>query len=174
MISYRTLGYSFRAFIALCLGVLLASASARAGTIDANHLPTIKMQVEGAPHTWDYSPPATAYMAATDGGSGYKLSNPLDAYGVCDNRANVRVDELQFNSDPFVLNNILVTNTTTSPQIFSVTVGLPTVFGAPNLISGNVRTSVIDGGTDGAAINSVVGNPVYLSQIDFGPVTPLQ
>jgi len=173
MISFRILSPSFRAFVALSVGFLLASTNLRAGTIDADHLPTIKMQVESATSIWDYSPSASAYVASTDG-SGYELSAPLDAYGVCDHTANVQVKELQFNSDPFVLNNILVTNTTAAPQIFSITVGLPTVFGAPNVISGNVRTNVIDGGLDGAAISSVVGNPVYLSQIDFNPVVPLQ
>jgi hypothetical protein len=174
MISYPRLSYSFGALVALCVGVLVAGASARAGTIDSNHVPTIKMQVQGAPDAWDYSPAATAYVPAKDGSAGYELNSVLDAYGVCDNTANVRIDQLQFNADPFVLNNILVTNTTATAQIFSVTVGLPTSFGAPNLISGNVRTSVIDGGTDGATISSVAANPIYLSQIDFNPVTPLQ
>jgi hypothetical protein len=174
MISNRASIRLSCATIALSVGVFFSTGNLRAGMIDAGHLPTIEMQVQGAPEIWDYSPPVDAYVPATDNGGGYKLSQVLNAYGVCGNRANVRVQELQFNSDPFVLNNILVTNTTAVTQIYSVTVGLPTAFGAPNIISGNVRTSVIDGGLDGATIASIVGQPVYLSQIDFNPVQALQ
>src|SRR5262249_11494282 len=89
--------------------------------------------------------------------------------------ANVQVPTLQFDSDPFVLNNILVTNTTASTQIFSVTVGLPTSpFAAPNQIKGNITTSVIEGGLDTATVASVPGNPIYKGQIDFNPVATLQ
>jgi hypothetical protein len=86
----------------------------------------------------------------------------------------VKILDLDFNPDPFVLNNILVTNTTASTQIFSVTVGLPTSFGAPNLISGNITTSVIDGGTDGATVSTVTGQPIYKAQIDFNTVATMQ
>jgi hypothetical protein len=72
------------------------------------------------------------------------------------------------------LNNILVTNTTTSTQVFSAFVGLPTTFGAPNTISGNVLTAVIDGGTDGATVATVSGQPIYQAQIDGTTVATLQ
>src|SRR5262245_51296421 len=98
MISYRRLRHSFGAFLALSVGVLLTTATVQAGTIDANHVPTIKMQVQGAPDTWDYSPSATAYVPAKDGSAGYELNTPQDAYGVCDNHANVRVEQLKFNA----------------------------------------------------------------------------
>jgi hypothetical protein len=145
-----------------------------AGTLNPNQIPSITMTVQGSPTTWDYTPPAGLYDPATNSDGGYELRSDLYYDGVCDNTTNVAIEKLQFNSDPFVLNNLLVTNTTTTTQIYSVTVGLPTSFGAPNLISGNVTTSVIDGGTDGATVSTVTGQPIYKAQIDFGTVATLQ
>jgi hypothetical protein len=86
----------------------------------------------------------------------------------------VRIEELQFNPDPFVLNNILVTNNSASTQIFTAFVGLPTTFVAPNVITGSVRTSVIDGGLDGATVATVSGQALYQAQIDLTTVASLQ
>ena len=67
--------------------------------------------------------------------------------------AHLTIEPLQWDPDPFVLNNILVTNNTDTTQIFSAFVGLPTTFSAPNFISGNVSISVTDGGRgDGATV----------------------
>jgi hypothetical protein len=173
MISYRTLMNYFCVFVALPIGFFSATTNLRAGSINASQLPSIVMTVSGSPTEWNYSPPEASYKSIPDG-SGYELSNVLHAYGVCDNTANVTVEQLQFNPDPFVLNNILVTNTTTSTQIFSVFVGLPTSFGAPNFISGNVRTSVIDGGLDGGTIATAAPTPIYQAQIDSTTVATLQ
>jgi hypothetical protein len=164
--------FSLCAVAALSLIVILSdSASVLAGTISSNQLPSIMMTVASSPTEWDYSPPQTAYVATPDG---YALSYEQHAYGVCDNTANVTVRELEFNPDPFVLNNILVTNTTTTTQIYSVTVGLPTSFPAPNLIAGNITTSVIDGGSGSATISTASPDPIYQAQIDGSTVETLQ
>ena len=119
--------------------LLMASAHVSAGTLNADQLPKIMMTVAGASTEWDYSPPQSAYVPATDADGGYELSYVLNAYGVCDDRADVKVEELQFNPDPFVLNNILVTNTTASTQIFSVFVGLPTSFARRTSLAGTLE-----------------------------------
>jgi hypothetical protein len=156
-----------------CGLLLIAAAHVNAGVIDSSHLPMFTMQAEGAPDAWTWTPPVSAFTPAPNGG--YQLRNTYQQTGVCDGRADVKVDTLQFDPDPFVLNNILVTNTTTSTQIFSVTVGLPTSFGAPNNISGTMTTSVIDGNASGnATIASVPGQPVYKGQIDFATVATMQ
>jgi hypothetical protein len=160
------------ALAALSSLTLLANAGVHAGTLNASHLPSIKMSVSGYPTEWDYSPPQTAYAPSPDG---YQLSYVLDAYGVCDNTSNIKIQKLEFNSDPFVLNNILVTNTTAVNQIYSVTVGLPTTFGAPNMIGGTITTSVIDAdASGGATLSTVSGQPIYKAQIDFNTVATLQ
>jgi hypothetical protein len=155
----------------LCGTLLFAAARAHAGLIDPNKLPSVSMQVEGtAP--WSWAPGASAYVPSPTGG--YQLRFIYDANGVCNNTANVRISQLSFDPDPFVLNNILVTNTTASTQLFSVFVGLPTTFGAPNFISGNITTSVIEGGLDTATIASVSPTAIYQAQIDGTTVATLQ
>jgi hypothetical protein len=143
-----------------------------AGTLNASQLPTITMQVQGSPSVWDWSQTIDKYTAApsTDPDGGYELSTQPHYSGVCNGTTNLTIQQLQFNSDPFVLNNLLVTNTTATTQIYSVTVSLPTSFGAPNLISGNITTSVIDGGDGSATVSTVSGQPIYKAQIDFNPV----
>jgi hypothetical protein len=160
------------ALVALSFILLLAgSAHVFAGTLNASQLPSITMSVAGAPTQWDYSPAQSAYVATPDG---YELAYEQHSYGVCDNTANVTIKDLEFNPDPFVLNNILVTNTTTTTQIFSVTVGLPTSFPAPNLIAGNITTSVIDGGSGSATISTASPDAIYQAQIDGSTVETLQ
>ena len=160
---------------ALALSCVLATQQLFAGPLTANQIPTITIAIEDVPEppNWSYTPPVDAYRPATDADGGYELASPQD-FDILENRAHVRIEELQFDPDPFVLNNILVTNTTNSTQIFSAFVGLPTSFGAPNSISGNVRTSVIDGGLDGATVATVGGQALYQAQIDFATVATLQ
>jgi hypothetical protein len=168
----------FWAAIAACcsLALFLTAGPSQllAGTLSANQYPTVTIKIEGAnPGTWSNTPSADSYDRSTDPDGGYELEAPR-GFSILGNRAQVVIDELQFDPDPFVLNNILVTNTTAATQIFSAFVGLPTTFAAPNLISGNVRTSVIDGGADGATIASVAGQALYQAQIDSATVASLQ
>jgi hypothetical protein len=146
-----------------------------AGPLTANGVPTVTITIDdmpGAP-SWIYTAPVEDYRRATDANGGYELILPRD-FDILDNRAHVRIEKLQFDPDPFVLNNILVTNTTTTTQIFSAFVGLPTTFAAPNLISGNVTTNVIDGGQNGATIATTAGQALYRAQIDSTTVASLQ
>jgi len=75
----------------------------------------------------------------------------------------------------FVLNNILVTNNTGAPQNFVLDAVLPVApFGAPNLISGTITTSVIDGGFDGATVAALAGESIYEARIDGAAVAFMQ
>ena len=108
-------------------------------------------------------------------GNAWGLENALEKVMLHGGDTEFQITELEFDPDPFVLNNILITNVTAATQTYTVGISLPTVFGAPNLISGNVRTDVIDGGgAPGAVISSVVGFPIYDAQIDFASVATLQ
>jgi hypothetical protein len=162
----------FLALAGLCLAPL-ANHSA-AGTISTDAIPTLTISVEGfnGP-AWQYSPASDVLSDLPEGGR--KLGIPTAQAHIQGNRAAVVVQQLEFDPDPFVLNNILVTNTTATTQIFSAFVGLPTTFAGPNLISGNVRTDVIDGGgAAGATLSSVSPTPIYAAQIDFTTVATLQ
>jgi PEP-CTERM motif-containing protein len=161
---------------AIAVSYIFAAGSAQlfAGPINAGQVPTLRIVTEDLPNaSWTYSPAATEYRVAQDADGGYELVGTRDI-DILNGRAHVRIEELQFDPDPFVLNNILVTNTTTSTQIFSAFVGLPTTFIAPNFISGNVRTSVIDGGQDGATIATASPTSIYQAQIDGTTVATLQ
>jgi hypothetical protein len=162
---------------AIAVSFLFAAGSAQllAGPIVADQVPTVTIKIDDGPNapSWTYSPSANDFRPAQDPGGGYELIAPR-AFDILTNRAHVHIEGLQFDPDPFVLNNILVTNTTTSTQIFSAFVGLPTTFGAPNFISGNVRTSVIDGGMDGATVATAAPTALYQAQIDGTTVATLQ
>lgn len=161
--------------VALVLFALVAcAASSQAGTINAGNVPTISVSVEGfSGPPWEYSP-ALDVLEDLPGG-GRKLGVPTAQMHILGNRAAVVIEELEFDPDPFVLNNVLITNPTGLTQIYTVGIALPTVFPGPNIISGNVRTDGIDGGgAAGATVATVPGFPIYAAQIDFGTVATLQ
>jgi hypothetical protein len=155
--------------LALSFFLLASSAQLSAALI----APTISISIEDGPTpaTWSWTPSENDLRQI--GPDTYQLNGPRE-FTILSGRAQVKIQSLDFDPDPFVLNNILVTNTTGSPQTFSAFVGLPTTFPAPNLISGTILTGVIDGGLDGAALTSVSPTPIYSAQIDFTPVATLQ
>jgi hypothetical protein len=108
--------------------------------------PTVSISVDGFSDKWEFTPAADVLENIPGQGRIQRLRAARVFQNILGNRANVEIKQLEFDPDPFVLNNILVTNTTGSTQIFSAFVGLPTTFAGPNIISGTVRTDVIDGG----------------------------
>jgi hypothetical protein len=163
----------FCAAVALSYVSTAGSNQLFAGPIVSGQVPTVTITIEDSPTapSWTYAPSEEDYRQAPDGSYVLKEAHEYDILG---NRAHVEIAGLQFDPDPFVLNNILVTNTTTSTQIFSAFVGLPTTFVSPNIISGNVRTNVIDGGSDGATIATTAPTALYQAQIDGVTVSSLQ
>ena len=169
-VSRRSFG-RFCAALAVSCTITGGASQAFAGTIK---LPTITITIEGNPApAWTYSPTDGDYRPATDADGGYELNGPRE-FDILGNWARLEIQELQWDADPFVLNNILVTNTTDSTQTFSAFVGLPTTFPAPNFISGNVSTSVIDGGRAGGTVAAIAGDSLYAAQIDGATVATLQ
>lgn len=151
--------------VAAIAPALLVSDAALAGDLNSNQLPTMTWSMDGVSgSTWDFQPTIDMF-APISGGPGFQMtSSPtFDIFG---GRATITIETLAFDPDPFVLNNILVTNNTGSTQVFSAFVGIPTSFGAPNLISGVIELGVIDGGTDGATVATATGDPIYQAQID--------
>jgi hypothetical protein len=161
---------------ALCAALLFFVAARvdgglKGGPLGADQLPTFTITMDGAESEWTWTPPVNAFDPVPDG---YLLRNVHQQAGALHGRADVTVDLLRYNPDPFVLNNILVTNTTTTTQIFSAFVGFPTTFAAPNLISGTITTSVIDRDLNGATVATVSGTPIYQAQIDGLTVATMQ
>jgi hypothetical protein len=141
---------SLRVTAALCAALLLVvGARVNAGLLRADQLPTFTISAEGAESAWTWTPRVDAFEPVPDG---YLLRNAYQAAGALHGRADVTVDLLRYNPDPFVLNNILVTNTSATTQVFTAFVGFPTTFAAPNNLSGTITTSVIDETGNGATI----------------------
>jgi hypothetical protein len=152
----------------------ICAATSQAGTINANNVPTITVDDEGFEGpAWSYSPAAETLMNLPDRGKKVGVETAL--MHIQGGRADVQIKQLEFDPDPFVLNNILITNTTGSTQTYSVGIAMPTSFPGPNFISGTVRTSVIDGGgPPGATVATVPGFPIYTAEKDFVGVATLQ
>ena len=168
-LSRRSLG-SFCAALAVSFAITGGASQAFAGPIT---FPSIEISIEGNSAKFTYSPSDSDYRRATNADGGYEL-NEQKHFDILGNLAHLTIEQLQWDPDPFVLNNILVTNTTDSTLIFSAFVGLPTTFPAPNFISGNVSTSVIDGGrAGGATVATVGGQALYAAQIDGATVATL-
>jgi len=119
--------------------------------------------------TMTNTPSAAAYHLGSDGRT-WELTSPWTYY-LPGSAGQVTFQDLRFDTDPLVYNNILVQNLTAVPQVYSIGVFLPTTFGAPNQIRGSIDTSLI--GTD-AQVSALASNSIYKAQIDFVPVKTLQ
>ncbi|MCC6682366.1 MAG: PEP-CTERM sorting domain-containing protein [Phycisphaeraceae bacterium] len=150
-----------------------APGISRASLIGPPQSPTITISIEGVSSQFQSTPALNQF--ANRGGNRRELTTPIAFQGVLENQADVVIEQLEFDPDPFVVNNILITNLTGSTQVYTVGIALPTAFAAPNLISGNITSSVIDsGGVPGATLASVAGFSIYSAQIDFATVATLQ
>jgi hypothetical protein len=155
------------AFLALsCMAWVGQTAKTYGGLIPGSTPPTVTVKIQGVEGEWKYEPMANSFDPSTDPDGGLELANPKPNTNILNNAAHVEIRELEYDPDPFVLNNILITNNTGATQIHTVTVGLPTSFAAPNQIKGTVTTGVIDGGLDGATVATIVGVPIYRAKID--------
>jgi hypothetical protein len=88
--------------------------------------------------------------------------------------ASIELLELEFHPNPYVLNNILVTNNSAVTQSFNIVVALPTTYGSPNQILGSITTQVIDGNSSGATLTAPTSGSVYEAIIDGTTVATLQ
>jgi hypothetical protein len=104
----------------------------------------------------------------------YKLKGGMQWQGVWGGLADIEILDLHFHPNPYVLNNILVTNTSTTVQAYTLGVMLPTTFGTPNQILGSITTQVIDGNGNGATIAAPAGGAIYEAIIDGFVVTTMQ
>jgi hypothetical protein len=160
-------------FIGLSCFWLLNSSQIQAGPIATPVAPTISVRIEEPDaRTWHFTPTDDDLQPSAEVKDAFELKQTRN-FSILGNRTQLTIDRLQFDPDPFVLNNLLVTNTTDSTQVFSVFVGLPTTFAAPSVTSGHVRVSVIDGESNGATFTSVASQPIYAAQIDGTTVATL-
>lgn len=155
----------------LCSGLLLV-AGAVTSSAQSDHQPSIVphwvASVPGLGIAMTNTPDAAAFHRAVDG-KVWELSAPTSFQ--LGGGGQVTVQELRYDPDPLIYNNILVQNITGSVQNYVISLNLPTVWGVPNYIRGSVDTSII--GTDGL-ISAPVGGALYTALIDGLPVQTLQ
>jgi hypothetical protein len=148
------------------------SASSQAGTISS--VPTITITTDAGQQWQKTSQDLQQYVTPVPGG-GYTLDSELHFPGIWNGLADVVIKDLVFDPDPFVLNNVLITNNTSVTQNYTVNVELATSFPAPNIIFGEVHTAAIDGGgAAGATVATIPGSPIYAAKIDGVTVETLQ
>jgi hypothetical protein len=101
------------------------------------------------------------FTPSSNGGS-FQLINPVAL-----NSFTINSWSSSYANDPFVTNNLNVTNTTASTQIFTVTVTSPSVpQGAPTGISGSIALALTNGPGASATLSSNSPSAVYTALID--------
>jgi hypothetical protein len=148
-----------------CAFIALATGSASA---DTSVIPDLMMRIGVAGQTYEYNA-ATAGSSWSNGNStfGYNgsVSSPFDDVGY-----NVSWG-LLVNPDPFIVGNLVVTNTSNATQTFFLDVSLPiNVALASSLVGGSITGTVTDLNGDGATVSAVGANDaIYRAFTDVAP-----
>src|SRR5512138_2407352 len=100
-------------FCALLLATLI-TIDAQAGTVPLKpkDLPTITFSDGSGNVLWSYTP--TMGQVKREEGKGWALSAAPEH---ASQKGQFLINQLEFDPDPFVLNNVLITNTTSTPQV---------------------------------------------------------
>jgi hypothetical protein len=149
-----------------CAVIALAAASASA---DTNTVPNLMFHIGTGAGDYNFNA-ATSGNAWSNGNNtfGYQgaVSSPFDGSGFTVSWG------LLVNPDPFIVGNLVVTNTSAFTQTFFLDVAMP--IGAPmaaTLIGGSVTGTVTDLTGDGATVAALAdGTPLYraLTDVDGG------
>ena len=155
--------------LAFAASILLAASTASATAIG----PSVSVGVVGG---------GTNYLASqgtltlnTDGITGaWALNSPWHSYAAGYEYA-VDSWSLTLDLDPFVTNNIVVTNTSGSIQTFVATVLLSIpAFGYDRVINSSVGVTTTDSNGDGNLLFDNAGaTPIYVGTVNGGSVLPL-
>lgn len=148
-----------------CAFIAFASATAHA---DTSVIPDLTMRIGVAGQTYSYNA-AQAGAAWSNGNStfGYNgsVSSPFDGTGFSLGWS------LLVNPDPFIVGNLVVTNTSNSTQTFFLDVSLPiNVALASSLVGGSITGTVTDLNGDGATVSAIGANDaIYRAFTDVAP-----
>lgn len=166
-------------FLLSCVLLLVPASVVRAGSLTPDDLPGVTLPVfvgwvptDRTSSAWQAPALTMDAFELVDGK--LKLKDHVMWEGVLGGTADIELVGLEFDPDPFVLNNVLVTNTSLVTQTYTIGTILPTTFAPPSLISGSITTQAIDGGSDGAVVAAVPGGAIYKALIDGLTVATMQ
>lgn len=155
--------------IIICTTVLAVFSFVQQGQAELVSPVSISGMVMGEPDlgTFMYAPSLSEF---DQDGDAYTLTSSASFDGAWMNSADIVINDIMFDADPIVYNNILVANTSGGTQTYQFLITLPTTWSAGQ-IRGSIDTSVI--GQD-ALLNAPSGGSVYTALIDGGSVKTLQ
>lgn len=150
-------------------GCAIVAFAASTACADTTTIPDLIIQVGNGTNSYSFSAKQVG-NAWSNGNStfGYQgsVTNPFDGGGFGLSWG------LLANPDPFIVGNLVVTNTSDSTQTFFLDVALPINTPlAATLIGGSVTGTVTDLNGDGATVSSIpTGGPIYqaLTDVDGG------
>lgn len=154
--------------VCLLVAVLGGSAtSAYADLVGPVEPPTLTVSILTLPGagTFEVAIPLGEYDFKVNSNR-YKLRAMRHYASVLDGTTDIVIADIEFDPDPVLTHNLLVTNNTGSTQTYTFNLTQPTVFGGPNMISGAIAVTIIDGGSDGAVLTAPTGGSVYEALID--------
>ncbi len=161
------------AFQGSCLVALLYLAGSLTAPASTPTVTTYKTDAQGGAMTYTFS--ASDFEPGTIEQFGdrqlNKLTQPLQAPGIWGGSADFVINELAYDIDPIVYNNILIHNNSGMAQSYVVTVSLPSFLAGPTQIRGSIDTSLI--GTS-AQVNTTSPFSIYTALIDGTSVATLQ
>ena len=156
----------FGILLGIPVGLFLFLACAPSAVAQPSVVPTMTLTAEGV-GSWNCNFNNDFRLGAD--GKSWELGS-AKAYSWAG--TDLTVQQLRFDPDPLISNNTLVQNNTLVNQIYTLSVALPTSFGAPNGIRGSIATSLIAVG--GGTVSSVAPFSIYSAQIDGVTVRTLQ
>lgn len=155
-----------KTLINICLVAFIAALQ----QVSADPIPvSISGMVMGQPElgTFTYEP---AIEEFEQDGKKWKLKTSDTFTGVWMGSADVTIQEIEFDPDPIIYNNILVSNNSGGTQTYQFLLTLPTTWDA-GPIRGSIDTSLIG---QNALLTAPMGGSVYSALIDGVSVKTLQ
>lgn len=145
----------------------LAVAVASHASADTTVIPNLLFTVGSGSNTYTYAA-AGAGNAWANGNSTFGFAGSTNS--LADGPSGFSFAwNLLVNPDPFIIGNIVVTNTSTTTQSLFVQITLPTNLAMPQtLVGGSITGTLTDLNGDGATLSSIGSNSIYTALTDLG------
>lgn len=147
-----------------CVSAVLTGVIAFSASADTNTIPNVQVNITVGGQLFQYDPTTMNAWGNPNGTFGF--FGQASATNIADTGHQIGWD-LLVNPDPFIIANLVYTNTSGATQVVGVEVVLPIGMAMPStLIGGSVSGSVTDGNGNGATLASFAGGSVYSAIVD--------